>query len=197
MGNDSSSESRRLIDEVLPTGGSGGEPLDEDTVFDILSNRRRRRIIYYLKEHGGSAELRDLADVVAAWEEEMPVEEVTEKQSRRVYVSLYQSHVPRLAEVGLVRHDDSGRVTLTDRVRKLDPYLDPHGDDDRFEFYYLGLGLIGFLLGALFVLGVVPTTLVSGGTALLVVSFGLVLLSLAQVQRSGRFDGLSGPGSDE
>lgn len=186
MSSDPSSRSKRLIDGVLSGVGSvSGEPLDEDTVFDILSNRRRRQIIYYLQEHGGEAPLREVANAVAGWEEGQALEDVTEKQSRRVYVSLYQSHVPRLTEVGLIEHDDSGTVRLTDRVRLLDPYLNPHTDGRSWQVYYLALGLVGVVLALLALLGLPPAGLVSGANLLLVVSLGVVILALTHAQRAG------------
>jgi hypothetical protein len=172
MSSDSSSRPRRFIDGVLSgVGGTSGEPLDEDTVFDILSNRRRRQIIYYLQEQGGE-------------EDEAP-EDVTEKQSRRVYVSLYQSHVPRLTEVGFVEHDDTGAVRLTDRVRLLDPYLNPHSDETPWQLYYLAVGLVGVVLGVLVSLGLPPAGFVSGANLLLGISLAVVVVALAHAQRTG------------
>jgi small-conductance mechanosensitive channel len=186
MSSDSSSRPRRLIDGVLSgMDSTSGEPLDEDTVFDILSNRRRRQIIYYLQDNGGEAPLREVADAVAGWEEGQAPEEVTEKQSRRVYVSLYQSHVPRLTEVGLIEHADSGAVRLTDRVRLLDPYLNPHTDTRSWQWYYLAFGVVGVVLALLSLLGFPPAGVISGANLLLVVSLGFVLLALAHVQRAG------------
>lgn len=186
MSSDSSSRPRRFIDGVLSgVGGTSGEPLDEDTVFDILSNRRRRQIIYYLQEQGGEAPLRDVANAVAGWEEDEAPEDVTEKQSRRVYVSLYQSHVPRLTEVGLVEHDDTGTVRLTDRVRLLDPYLNPHSDETPWQLYYLAVGLVGVVLGVLVSLGLPPAGFVSGANLLLGISLAVVVVALAHAQRTG------------
>jgi hypothetical protein len=186
MSSDSSSRPRRLIDEVLSgVGRSDVEPLDENTVFDILSNRRRRQIIYYLQERGGEAPLRDVANAVAGWEEDEEPENVTEKQSRRVYVSLYQSHVPRLTEVGLIEHDDTGTVRLTDRVRLLDPYLNPHDEGPPWQVYYLAVGLFGVLLGVLVLFGLPPAGFVSGANLLLIVSLALVVLALAHAQQAG------------
>jgi hypothetical protein len=126
-----------------------------------------------------------VANAVAGWEENEAPEDVTEKQSRRVYVSLYQSHVPRLTEVGLIEHDDSGTVRLTDRVRLLDPYLNPHDEGPRWQVYYLAVGLLGVLFGVLVSLNLPPTGLVSGANLLLVVSLTFVVLALAHAQRAG------------
>jgi hypothetical protein len=186
MSGDSSSRSRRLIDEVLSgVGSTDSESLDEDTVFDILSNRRRRQIIYYLQEHGGEAPLREVANAVAGWEEDETPDNVTEKQSRRVYVSLYQSHVPRLSEVGLIEQDDTGVIRLTDRIRLLDPYLNPHDEGPTWQVYYLAVGLAGVLLAVAVSLGLPPAGLLSGANMLLIVSLGIVVLALAHAQRSG------------
>jgi hypothetical protein len=157
--------------------------LDEETIFDILSNRRRRQVIYYLQEHGGQAPLREVANAVAGWEEDEPSESVAEKDRRRVYVSLYQSHVPRLTDAGLLEHDDSGVIELTDRVRFLNPYLAPHSDSPSWQIYYLAIGLLGILFGVLILLDFPPVGVITGVNLLLIISFGTVILALIHARQ--------------
>ena len=41
-----------------------------------------------------------------------------------MYVSLYQTHIPKLDSVGLVEYDqENGDVALTDRAHQIDAYL--------------------------------------------------------------------------
>ena len=88
---------------------SNTEQLSRDEVYDILSNARRRFVIYFLRDRREPVELSELSDRVAAWENDVPVEELTDQQVKRVYVSLYQTHIPKLEDTGIVEYDsDSG-----------------------------------------------------------------------------------------
>jgi DNA-binding transcriptional ArsR family regulator len=93
------------------TRSNGDPPLSLDELFDILRNARRRHVVELLDESGGEAEFRDLTDAVARRETGNPVSYDARK---RVYVSLRQSHLPRLAEAGVVEYDrDRGTVRAT------------------------------------------------------------------------------------
>ena len=126
---------------------SNTERLSRDEVYDILSNARRRFVIYFLRDRGESVELSELSDRVAAWENDVPVEELTDQQVKRVYVSLYQTHIPKLEETGIVEYDsDSGMVSLTQEVSTLDAYLpDEGGREVPWRAIYLGLAVVGLV----------------------------------------------------
>ncbi len=146
-------------------------------MFDLLSSPRRRMVLYYLREHGGSATITELAERIAAMENDTDVESLTRQQQKRVYVSLYQTHVPKMADSGIIDYDqDSGEVALTSQARDIDSYLTPSvANDYPWHFHYLLLaaaGVVLFLLdfvGAPLV-GEIPT-LVLGG--LVVVAFAV------------------------
>jgi hypothetical protein len=98
--------------------------LTQDTVYDLLSNKRRRYVISKLRRADGAVSVNELSEAVAAWENDVDVDELTDKQVKRVYVSLYQIHVPKLDEAGLVDYDkEAGTVELTPTVSQLDSYL--------------------------------------------------------------------------
>jgi hypothetical protein len=122
--------------------------LSQDVVFDLLSSSRRRFVLYYLRTETESVKLTDLSDEVAAWEYETPIEELTEQERKRAYVSLYQTHVPKLVEAGLIDHDtDSGMLRLTDRMNDIDGYLLNDTDPDiRWELIYVFLSVIGVVM---------------------------------------------------
>lgn len=93
------------------TQPNGDRAISLDELFDILSNSRRRHVVELLDEHGGSAEFRELTDAVARRETGVPV---SYDERKRVYVSLRQSHLPRLADAGVVEYDpDRGTVRAT------------------------------------------------------------------------------------
>jgi DNA-binding transcriptional ArsR family regulator len=118
------------------------EKLSRDRVFDILSSPRRRYVLYYLREYGGPVELTDLAEELAAWENDTTVSEISPQARKRVYVSLYQTHVPKLDEAGLIEYDsDSGELWLSDQGSVVDPYLGTQSDDTPWYKYYFALAL--------------------------------------------------------
>lgn len=100
-------------------GGDRNADLTLDLVFDLLSNARRRHVLELLGDHDGETSFRELTDAVARREMGEPV---SYDQRKRVYVSLRQSHLPRLADAGVVEYDrDRGTVRetpLLDTVRR-------------------------------------------------------------------------------
>lgn len=103
-----------------------GEESETDIVFDILSSPRRRFAIRLLYEKPDRIRtLQQLSEYVAARENHIQVGEVTQAERKRVYVSLYQTHVPKLQEAGIVRYDhDTGHIKLTNRLGRVGTYLD-------------------------------------------------------------------------
>jgi hypothetical protein len=86
------------------------EPLDLDTAFGILSNQRRRHALCVLAEREDPVELGTLAREIAARVEGTDPDSIEESTYRSVYVALYQNHVPRLADAGIVEYDADART---------------------------------------------------------------------------------------
>lgn len=152
---------------------SSQDELSRDTVFDLLSSARRRYVLYYLRRHGGEATINELAKHLAAWENDADPEELTRQDEKRVYVSLYQTHVPKLEEQGIVDYDgDSSIVSLTGRAYELDRFLSS-SDDSEFpwQLYFLGLAAT---CGAFFALVAVDAPLF-GEISTLVAGVAIVL----------------------
>lgn len=100
-------------------------PLSRDERFFLLSSRRRRFVLRYLRRTGGPVDRSTLVDALAAWENDVDAEELSEAQRRTVDVSLYQTHLEELADAGVVTYDaDAGRVAPTDRIEEFAVYLD-------------------------------------------------------------------------
>ncbi|WP_276256501.1 DUF7344 domain-containing protein [Halomontanus rarus] len=131
-----------------PTGPSEQLPLDD--VFKILSNQRRRYVIAHLDNSDDNRfRVRDLTDQVAAWENDVSIQEVTYKERKRVYTSLYQSHLPKMDNLGIIRYDQSrGIVERLQTIDQLGTYLDSldspddDGDDDELRSY-VSVGVAG------------------------------------------------------
>lgn len=85
-------------------------PLGFDDVFEMLSSRRRRQILRYLDTEG---EIRrgTLTELIAARENDKQTSELTAQERKRVYIALYQSHLPKMTEVNAITYDQlSGRI---------------------------------------------------------------------------------------
>jgi DNA-binding transcriptional ArsR family regulator len=130
--------------------------LTQDTAYELLSNKRRRFVISRLRRAEGAVSIDELAEGLAAWENEIPESELTDTQIKRLYVSLYQIHVPKLEEAELVTYDkEEGQVRLTSAVSALDSYLPQQETAEegwgRWQLVYTGLAAaaIGLYVGVL------------------------------------------------
>lgn len=164
--------------------------LSQDQVFEVLKSPRRRYALYCLRQEGGGTELSKLTDQVAAWENETTPADLTSEQRKRVYISLYQTHLPKLDKADIVDYDrNTGDVVLSARASDIDIYLDDvSGSDVSWDRYYLALAGGSALLVAVVWLGVYPFGMLSGlSTAVFVlVAFtGSALVHYAHHRRSG------------
>lgn len=109
-------------EDVVPPGTGDGpgqeglavshDVLELDHVYEALEHPRRRYLCYALLEDDEWS-LAELAGKVAAWETDQPEDEVSEPERQRVYVSLYHSHVPKLADCGVVSFDADAETLST------------------------------------------------------------------------------------
>nr|WP_049914803.1 hypothetical protein [Haloterrigena salina] len=101
------------------------EALSPDEIFHILQTNRRRDTIAYLLDREGPIKMSDIAEHVAAKEHETTVKELTSKQRQRVYIPLYQSHLPKLDTKGIIDYNKPrGIVRPTERLEIFRPYLE-------------------------------------------------------------------------
>jgi hypothetical protein len=147
-------------DEPLRTGEA---ELSRDDVFELLSNHRRRYALHHLQNNGERAELGEISEHVAAWENDIEVGAVSSAERKRVYTSLQQFHLPKMDDHGVVSFDDrSGTVELEPVADDIDVYLEVvESQDIPWSLYYLSLG--GATLGLLLLnaLGVAPFSMLS------------------------------------
>lgn len=102
-------------------------------------------VLYYLRQSGGSVEVKELAGQIATVENDIPKSELTSQQRKRVYVSLYQTHLPKMAKMNTIEYDkDGGIVSLTDQTDEVDRYLTtPEVSTYPWKFHYLVLAVGG------------------------------------------------------
>ena len=157
----------------IDTGESEVEPLPKDKVFEILKNSRRRQALLYLKENGGDASLGELAEHIAAIENDCSPRAISSSQRKRVYVGLYQCHLPKMDDMHIVDFEKNrGTIELGANATQLDPYLEETQELAWSRIYFgitvlsIGLMALSFLVSA--PLGVAP-----------LVTLGVLLVGMA------------------
>lgn len=123
---------------------------------DVLRNMRRRYALYYLHQQDGAVGLDEMTDQIAAWERDAEAGEVPSEQRRSVYNALYQTHLPRLEELGVVAFDsDAKTVSLADRGKALELHFasNLHSRHSWYR-YYLALSAVVLLAAGLRWVGV-------------------------------------------
>jgi len=148
-----------------PRGGARSDTTEpepaRDVVFTALSNQRRRYALSYLLEQDEPVGIKGLSKQVAAMENDVPVEDVTHKQRKRVYIALHQNHLAQLEDLSLI---DCGRsreaIRPTDRASSLEPFLDPSVRDvGPTPAAEVGISVVGTLLVSLAWFDVYPSAL--------------------------------------
>jgi hypothetical protein len=181
-----SSVDTSLPDEIASVTDETDERLSKDVIFELLKNRRRREVLAYLLDADETVTLGELAEQIAAWENDTDINALSSDQRKRVYVALYQTHLPKMDDAGIVEYDqDRGLISLADNADLLMMYLDTDTHrQDRWDRWYAGLSVAGAsLIGAAFLgiplLSAVPMTALAG---LVVAAF--FCLSIAHVVRN-------------
>ena len=147
-----------------------GEPSDagpsRSSIYEIISNDRRRRVLEVLREEDREVYLREMAERVAAWENDQPVAAVTTQDRRRVETALRQFHLPKMADVGFLHYDDRRKtVRLAVPTSTFVDYLDPHPAEtgrSNAVTTALGVGAILVLAASHLLAGGVGDALLSG-----------------------------------
>ncbi len=152
------------VDTSLPeeiTAVTNEEPADQlskDIIFELLKNRRRRQVLTYLLEAEETVTLGELAEQIAAWENDTDINALNSDQRKRVYVALYQTHLPKMDDAGIVDYDqDRGLIDLADNADLLVMYLDTDTHRrDRWDRWYAGLSITGAAVLTATVVGIPP-----------------------------------------
>jgi len=152
--------------------------LPVDRVFELLKNQRRREVLRYLETaEEATVSLSDLAEHIAAIENDTTVQAISSSERKRVYVGLYQCHLPKMDDMNVVAFDQNrGTISLGPNAEQLEEFLDIEDDGDRsWSHYYAGLaaggvGLYGLALAlpALSVGLVVPVLVLAFATCAIV-----------------------------
>lgn len=113
-----------LFDKNEQGSTETSEP-SKDVIFALLKNSRRRQVIQYISNAGRTVTTAELAEHIALIENDIDIAQLNSRQRKRVYVALYQTHLPKLDSEDIIQYDASrGRVTLTKNIESLQKYLD-------------------------------------------------------------------------
>lgn len=119
---------------------SDGEPdgiskLSKDETFHLLQASRRRDVIAHLLDNDEPIKMGDLAEIVSAKEHDTTVAKLTSTQRQRVYIPLYQEHLPKLDRKGIIEYNQQrGIVRPTDRLDSFRPHLEAVDVIDGLEY---------------------------------------------------------------
>lgn len=133
--------------------------LSQDVKFEVLRNRRRRRVLQYLDEQEDDVvALREIAEHVAARENDKSVDAITSTERKRVYVGLYQCHLPKMDDMGVVGFDkDRGTVEISETTDQLAQFLDRCVNDRSSKsVVFDAIAISSFLAFVAIVAGVAP-----------------------------------------
>lgn len=127
--------------------------LSLDVVFEILKNRRRRLVMHELKSLEGDTTLGDLAEHIAGIENDKDPSALGAQERKRVYVGLYQCHLPKMDEAGVIDFEQNrGTVSIGSNADQVYDYLeDEPVAEPQWERYYLSYAMASggtFLLAA-------------------------------------------------
>jgi hypothetical protein len=156
--------------------------LTAEEIFDVLRNRRRRLTIHFLREHSTPVDLRELAEQLAAWENDIQADEVTYDQRRNVQTALKQTHLPLMEASRVVEfYEDPGLVSMGPTMGRVSQQMAVVRQNKNFFWstVYFCIGLFGGLLtGLLFfgihpINGIKPIWYLAGLTSLITASGGI------------------------
>ncbi len=178
-------------------GGSsdveGKGNLSTDDLFHLLQNERRRKVLSYLTAHdeGEGVDMRRVAEEIAAAENDTTTQALRSKERQRVYIALYQSHLPKLDEAGVIEYDqrkgwiestpltaEVGQYIAVDTEQAAEPEETATGRTNTVTLSAMGLSVLLLIVG---IAGIEPFT----GWTLAFVIFGLLVATAAWNARHG------------
>ncbi len=115
--------------------------LSLDVVFNVLRNRRRRLVLKAVEDQDGATTLSNLAEHIGGIENDKPPTALNAQERKRVYVGLYQCHLPKMDDAGAIEFDKNrGTVDRGPMADTYHTYLEREFETSRsWARYYCGL----------------------------------------------------------
>lgn len=96
-----------------------------DVILDLLGSQRRRDVLACLTDADDPIALADLAADVGVRESERALSEIPDGEIQTISTSLYHTHLPKLADAGVIEYDDGDLIRVAEpgarfeRIRSL------------------------------------------------------------------------------
>lgn len=124
MNSEGEGVNQSTIDSTAGGTEKADERLTKAEVFELLSVERRQQVMLYLDRADGQADVGELAEHIASIECDCEPSKLSSQQRKRVYVGLYQCHLPKMADAGVIDYNaDRGFVGLNENSVRLLKYL--------------------------------------------------------------------------
>lgn len=79
-------------------------------IFELLSDERRRYALYYLEQRDEPVPVDELAERIAAWEDDPSSVDLPENAHRGVEIELEHKHLPKASDAEFVEYDPDADV---------------------------------------------------------------------------------------
>jgi predicted transcriptional regulator len=126
--------------------GADDPDLPAADIHDVLRNDRRRMVLELLGESEDPVTVRELSELIAAQAADTNPAPRDVRQS--VYISLQQTHLPKLSELGIVSYDENAKtVSPAQNAAEVGVYMEvvpKYGL--AWSEYYAALGILGTLV---------------------------------------------------
>lgn len=120
---------------------------EQARIHSLIGNQRRLLLLRELTEVGDEATVRELSERLAAKETGTWPPPRSDRQS--VYVSLIQTHLPKLDRADVIAYDEGAKsVRLCSEISRLEPYLDASEEESErpWPVYYGAVAGLGILV---------------------------------------------------
>jgi len=113
-------QARSVLTRSAPSATPDTTPeTDLDTLLTLLANERRRHVIRLLGGDAPTLECDTLAETIAAAEQDCAPANLSRKERKRVYVGLYQTHLPRLDDADIIDLEHGSVVHATAETERV------------------------------------------------------------------------------
>jgi hypothetical protein len=118
--------------------------LSKSDIFGVLQNDRRRYVLEFLRTQG-SQSIRSLSEEIARVESQ--TEEPKSNVRKSVYISLLQTHIPKMESLGIIAYNrEQDTIELLPASRDFDVYMETVKKGDiPWSQFYLGLSALAIV----------------------------------------------------
>lgn len=176
---------RQVLEERSIRSESDSEQLSADCAYELLGNARRLIVVELLLERSDVIPVEELVgEIVTREQQEINGTADPDALQKSVYASLHQTHLPQLADNGVITYDRNQRkVMLTDRGRQLRWFLHPEAERPADTAWALGYFAVS--LGTALFLTVIAIGWLPLSVQVPVLCGGILMLTAGAIQRLG------------